>query len=102
MKGKSGGPLKRTVEVTGTTVSMTYVTHETIVRVKKSTVKAIICSTEQASTSTCFSTLRRRFGKSRKEIVVDGFDEEAIRRKIHSMYSRKEHVTLQKLLVSPT
>ncbi len=64
--------------------------------------KAIIKSTEQTVQVNYFGTPRRRYERSRKEIVVDGFDEEAIRRRIHTMHSLKEHVTHERLLVSHT
>ena len=50
----------------------------------------------------CFGTPKKRYGKTRKGIVVDGFDEEAIRRRIHRMYDNKEQVTLERLLVGHT
>jgi hypothetical protein len=47
------------------------------------------------------STPKRTYRHTRKTILVDGFDREAIRRKIYlyEIYNKKEHVTIAKLLV---
>ena len=45
-----------------------------------------------------FTPPEKRYKSSRKCIQVDDFDQDAIRRKIYSIYARKEHVTLNKLL----
>ena len=43
------------------------------------------------------STPKSRYRTCRKKIILENFDEEAIRKKIYMMY---EHVTLEKLLVN--
>ena len=45
------------------------------------------------------SPSRKRYKKSRKVVVTDDFNKEAICRTIYRLYEQKEHVTLSKLLV---
>ncbi len=69
-----------------------------ILGVKKYSVKAIVKRLEEEGNQ--LSTPKSRYRTCRKKIIVDNFDEEAIRRKIYMMYEGKQHVTLDKLLVN--
>ena len=41
----------------------------------------------------------KRYSKSRVRMDADSFDREALRRKIHSLYEKRENLTLSKILV---
>ncbi|XP_065905339.1 uncharacterized protein [Dysidea avara] len=45
-----------------------------------------------------FSTPRKRYKRSRIRVDADSFDRDAIRRKIHSLYDKKENLSLSKIL----
>ena len=42
----------------------------------------------------------KRFSKFRVRMDPDDFDREALRRKIHSLYEKRESLSLNKILVS--
>ena len=46
-----------------------------------------------------FTSPAKRYKQSRRRVVVDDFDKDAIRRKIYKLYDEKQHVTLSSLLV---
>ena len=77
-KGQSTDPFKRTAEAT---------------KVTKNTLKKVLRERERG-----FEPAQKRYKVSRKAIIVDSFNRDAIRREIYEMYKRKEHVTLDKLL----
>ena len=54
---------------------------------------------ELAVSGTDISSPAKRYKMSRRRVVVDDFDREAIRRRIYQVYKAKEHLTLSKLLV---
>ena len=54
---------------------------------------------ERAVSGTDFSSPAKHYKMSRRQVVVDDFDQEAIRRRIYQVYEAKEHLTLLKLLV---
>ena len=64
---------------------------------KKDSIRAIVQRMEKEGKLS--STPKSRYRRSRTKIVVDSFDEEAIRYKLYTMYERKEQVTLDRLLV---
>ena len=55
---------------------------------------------EASSGGAVFSSPAKRYKVSRRRVLVDTFDREAIRRKIYQLYEAKEHVTAKKLLVT--
>ena len=50
--------------------------------------------------SAVFSSPAKRYKVSRRRVLVDTFNREAIRRRIYQLYEAKEHVTVKKLLVT--
>ena len=54
---------------------------------------------ERAVSGKDFLSPAKRYKSSRRRIVVDDFDREAIRRRIYQLYEAKENLTLSKLLV---
>ena len=77
---RSKGAFQKTVEATG---------------VPKTTLIRIV----EEKKDKCRSPSKKRYKVSRKVIVTDDFDKDAIRRKIYGLYEQKEHLTLSKLLV---
>ena len=71
--------------------------HHNTVGISKSTIK--ILQRELAPSETDFSSPAKCYRLSRQCIVVDDFDQEAIRRRIYQVYESKEHLMLAKLLV---
>ena len=76
--GQSVGPRKQTAEA---------------IKISEKCVQKVLKERENG-----FQPPAKRFKVSRKKIVVDRFGWDAIRHKIYEMYSRKEHITLDKLL----
>ena len=71
--------------------------HHNTVGISESTIKRL--RRERALSENDFSSPAKRYRLSRRRVVVDDFDREAIRRKIYQVYESKEHLTLAKLLV---
>ena len=46
-----------------------------------------------------FSSPKKRYSTSHVRKDADSFDQEALRRKIHSLYENRENLTLDKILV---
>ena len=64
----------------------------------KSTVWRILKEYEKIGDSEKFESPAKRYRVSRTKIVVDDFDRDAIRCKIHQMYSQNIYVTTANLL----
>ena len=60
---------------------------------------SIVNEKQKMSTDETFESPAKRYKTSRKKIISDSFDRDAIRRKIYSLYEMKRHVTLSSLLV---
>ncbi len=57
-----------------------------------------IVSDKMTIPTTTFESPQKRYDQSRQRIVVDDFDRDAIRRKIHHLYEQKQHFTLNVIL----
>ena len=55
---------------------------------------------EAISAGSIFQSPAKQYRLSKRGVLVDTFDREAIRRKVYQLYEAKEHVTLSKLLVT--
>ncbi len=53
-----------------------------------------IVSEKFASATPSFESPQKRYVESRQRILVDDFDRDAIRRKIHHLYEEKKHLSL--------
>ncbi len=53
-----------------------------------------IISDKAANPTTTFESPQKRYDQSRQRILVDDFDRDAIRRKIHLLYEQKQNFTL--------
>ncbi len=53
-----------------------------------------IISDKAANPTTTFESPQKRYDQSRQRILVDDFDRDAIRRKIHHLYEQKPNFTL--------
>ena len=102
-RGGGRGALRRTTEATGEptqycsfVVRMFPLQYNTI-GISESTIKRL--RRERALSEADFSSPAKRYRVSRRRIVVDNFDREAIRRRIYQVYDSNEHLTLAKLLV---
>ena len=80
-KSKSKGAFERTMDATG---------------VSRSSLGRII---DESKKEESFESPTKRYKSSRKTVVTDDFDKDAIRRKIYSIYEHKEHITLPSLVV---
>jgi hypothetical protein len=67
--------------------------------VSAKTITRIKCQREALGEDEAFSTPKQRYKGKRRRIEPDNFDRDAIRRTICDIYEKKEHVTIQKLLI---
>lgn len=88
-QAKKGGvtisPLIRTVKATG-------LSRATVLRIRRE--KRRLAEDDQ------FATPTKRYCRSRRRVITDSFDREAIRRRIYQLYEQKLNITLSRLLVS--
>lgn len=82
--GVSNSPLSRTVEATG-------LSRPTVIRIRRE---------QRRLSEDEFATPTKRYCRSRRLVVTDNFDREAIRRRIYHLYDQKLNITLDRLLVS--
>ena len=80
-KSKSKGAFEKTMDATGIT---------------RSSLSMIV---EENKTKGKIESPSKRYKKSRKTVIADDFDKDAIRRRTYRIYEKKEHITLSKLLV---
>lgn len=83
--GISTSALHRTVKATG---------------LSRSTIVRIVGDKRRLQENEDFPTPTKRYYSSRKRILPDDFDREAIRRRIYYLYQQKVNITLKRLLVS--
>ena len=83
----SSSPLIRTVKATG-------LSRATIIRINR--------EQRRLPEDVEFSSPVKRYCRIRKQVVIDNFDREAIRRRIYHLYAQKINITLNRLLVSHT
>ena len=102
-RGGARGALRRTSEATGEQTLYCFserrcltlqhnnigISESTLVRLRR----------ERTVSGADFSSPAKWYKMSRRRIVVDDFDREAIQRCIYQVYEDKEHLTLSKLLV---
>ena len=69
-----------------------------ILGLSKRTVRNICMEYDKGTGS--FSSPKKRYSGSRVNKDADNFDQEALRRMIHSFYKKKENLTLHKILVN--
>ena len=117
-KGKTGnGTFQRTLQATGelpymwsdvscdctlllTTKSYNrYMSLYLNIGIRRRALASIVNEKQKMSTDETFEFPAKRYKTSRKKIISDSFDRDAIRRKIYSLYEMKRHVTLSSLLV---
>ena len=84
-KGRiTSSPLIRTVHATG-------LSRTTVIRIRRE---------RRSLPDEEFPTPTKRYRRTRRQVVTDDFDREAIRRRIYNLYEQKLNITLNKLLVS--
>ena len=66
--------------------------------ISRTALKSIV-KEKEAINDEPFTSPSKRYKSSRKRILTDDFDKDAIRRKIYKIYEEKKHVTLSSLLV---
>ena len=80
-------PLLRTVKATG-------LSRATVIRIRR--------EQRMLPEDGEFPTPTKRYRRTRRRVVTDDFDREAIRRRIYNMYAQQQNITLNNLLVSHT